>query len=161
LGSILGVSTKTVGGYIKELVQAGLISSKRRGLNKTNLYTLHKWKSSGLKGKKVLNQKGKKAPSQNSSQLPINHTKPDHTNSESVSPSDKYRLGPTEVQKLMDKYGVTEKAIMNVVDKYKNYCADKGKDANVHGLKLFLSRERWEYDDYCFEKQIAISMQGW
>jgi len=41
LAEDMGVSERYVHGCIKELRKAGLISIKRRGLGKSNLYTLH------------------------------------------------------------------------------------------------------------------------
>lgn len=41
LGEEIGLSEGRVSQLIKELVEAGLLTVKRRGLNQTNMYTLH------------------------------------------------------------------------------------------------------------------------
>lgn len=41
LAEAIGVSRSSVNGFIRELAQARLITVKRRGLGKTNLYTVH------------------------------------------------------------------------------------------------------------------------
>ena len=82
LAEMMGVSTKTIGKYLKELRSVNLISWKRQGLNKTNLYTLNKWKSSGLEGKNLHFKKGSSLLLKKGNPIPINNTKNKKTKSE-------------------------------------------------------------------------------
>ena len=70
------------------------------------------------------------------------------------------KLGQAEVSELMEAYGVTAKALKKVGEKYRNFCDDKGKPLTLAGFKLFLTRERWDYDDYTPDKQMELTMKG-
>ena len=83
LAEKMGTSEKSVRKYVQELKNAGYLSIKRRGLNKTNLYILNKWIPTGYKRKNLPIKKQKNSSLKKSSQLPNNNTQDKKTQSES------------------------------------------------------------------------------
>lgn len=68
------------------------------------------------------------------------------------------KMSNQEVSDLMKEYGVTRKAIVKVTKKYRNYCGANNKKASVSGFKLFLSREKWDFDDCDQETRMKLQL---
>lgn len=71
------------------------------------------------------------------------------------------RLQPIEQNWIMSEYGITQKALAKVGKKYRNWCDSVGKPLSLAGLKLFLTRERWDIHDYQPEIQAQKQLEGW
>lgn len=173
IAETMGVSTKTVGKYLQELKTADLISWKRRGLNKTNLYTLNKWKTSGLEGKNLPVKEVSIITSKNGSQLPINKTQIKKTKSERANTlSNDKRAGKEKEVNYMEiidtckpyleevslQTGVSLHDVRGVLKKMASYYSAEGRSFSNWIAKLTnwvlkdLEDERLELDFFVIEE---------
>lgn len=151
LGERMGISDRSVRKYLSELVEFGLLSSERRGLTKTNIYTLHKWRSSGLEEKKFPFKNERELPSQNGGQLPIKNNKKNKTKSERVTTTpafdssvDEKALSIPEIVEVCEPHlqnvslttGVTTWDIREVLTKMAAYYSAEGRTFKNWPAKL-------------------------
>lgn len=156
LAKMVGVDDRTIRTYLKELEGKGLISVRRQGLTKTNLYTLHKWISPTLKRKNNLHKSDSSHPPLSGSQFPTNNTQYEKTKSEKAYSPQNFSMGSVDIQALADAVEVKTSAIEKVAEKYLLDCEDKGRQPSLAGLKKWTLTERWELEDYNAKKQSEI-----
>jgi predicted transcriptional regulator len=70
------------------------------------------------------------------------------------------KLGKEDVNDLLTEHRITEKSLNKVGKKYRNWCDDKNKPLSLAGFKLFLTRERWDIEDFTPDKQIEMQIRG-
>lgn len=80
-------------------------------------------------------------------------------NTKRESNSHSLKIGQTEVTELLNEYGITREALQKVANKYRNWCYANQKVASIAGLRLFLTRERWEIEDYTPQKQMEMQIK--
>lgn len=65
-----------------------------------------------------------------------------------------------EVESLSKQHGVTAQALAKSGVKYRNFCQDRGRKMSKPGFMLWLTREKWEDDDFSPERMAAEFMKG-
>lgn len=74
-------------------------------------------------------------------------------NSLSLSFEKSIELADGFIKEQADKFGVKETAIRKSCDKYFMAKSDEGKRVSLPGLALWLTREKWDEDDFTTAKQ--------
>jgi hypothetical protein len=159
LAAKMGINDRSVRKYLSELVGNGLIVRQRRGLTKTNIYTLNKWIPSSHQQKNIPIKNEDNFPPQNGTEIPTNNIQNKKNKSESDSPSI-FSLSSEDLQMLANRCEVKTSAIEDAFEKYHLYCEDRDRRQTMAGFKLWILRENWEIDDYNFKKRNELEMQA-
>jgi hypothetical protein len=129
LATDLGAGQRSVIRYLRELQQAGLLRVKRRGLGKTNLYTLARWERTGS-AKMALQE----MPTLSRPKVPNWHPKNTHENQiqkNKDSMSNQFDVKQMEVANISPKEEIREPATDDRPD---------GLRSGLHSLREALGR---------------------
>jgi len=159
LVDILSCSKRSVRTYLIELKEKKLISWKQRGLNKTNIYTISDWNDTYQAGAATIAvQERQPLPFKNGTKLPTKNTKVNKTERE----REKFSLSVffEEHRGIEKEFDVKFTALQRAAQKYSLFCDDKDRSLSESGLRLWLSREKWEYEDRSIKKQNELDKQA-
>jgi len=160
LAEMTGYSERTVKRCLIELREKKLISWKRRGFNKTNIYTLC--------------DLGDDSPSNSLPAPVVTATKPqpvapDTTEKQDLFCSEALRrqnfVSHDELSKLLEEFEVNRFGFARSFDKFDAYYRSRNTVQTLPSLRSWLGRERWELDDFSTEKynieQRAAILKAW
>jgi len=145
-----GYSERTVKRCLIELREKKLISWKRRGFNKTNIYTLC--------------DLGDDSPS-NGLPAPVapvvTATKPQPVEPDTTEKHELFRgealrsqnfISYDELLKLLEEFEINPDGFARSFDKFDAYYRSRNTVQTLPSLRSWLGRERWELDDFSTEK---------
>jgi len=172
LAEMTSLSESSVKRCLIELREKKLISWKRRGFNKTNIYTLcdlgDDSPSNGLPAPVVTAANPQPVEPVVTAAKP-QPVAPDTTEKQDLFCSEALRrqnfVSHDELSKLLEEFEVNRFGFARSFDKFDAYYRSRNTVQTLPSLRSWLGRERWELDDFSTEKynieQRAAILKAW
>ena len=150
LAKDMGCSTRYVRYRLDMLCAAGLVTRKRRGFRKTNIYLFNKelYFPKGTSNRKPSSsQSGNRVPRNSGTTLPTNVTQLNNSSKELKKIERKYLsiddISGQDIKEIAIQYKVPEGLVQLQLEALRNYCSSKGKTYKDYkaALKNFVIRE--------------------